>query len=254
MFKWMSDLISGLKKSRSNGYSYRSGWDLGDRESQYGSLVAYTDVSGQVEAVGGWNSDSSTNQGVTAKLTKAIDERIEKKPVEVFQEIMGETPKMDVTNIDAQIKLVKRRQEMFKELGTPSYDEDEALIFLKARKAGIKQKTNFHWAPTTLSLCNDLVKKYKLAFVDFNSYAKNIPMEAIDELEAFLKEYAKVSDSKPVLKLIIDDAPAAPDKPSRERKKDPILLASSPFGKYFYILGAWDKEVEIVDGLIYHGK
>ena len=85
-------------------------------------------------------------------------------------------------------------------------------------------------------------------------------MEAIDELEKFMKEYEKVSPgTKPVLKLIIDDIPEkAPDGKvkgdSIERKKDPILLASSPFGRFFYILGAWDKEVEIVDDLIYHGK
>jgi len=87
--------------------------------------------------------------------------------------------------------------------------------------------------------------------VDFSSYSKNIPMEAIDELEKFLKEYTKVTDEKdkPILRLIIDDVPE-----SKERKKDPILLASSPFGRYYYILGAWDKHVEIVDDLIYHGK
>jgi len=63
-----------------------------------------------------------------------------------------------------------------------------------------------------------------------------------------------------LVRLIIDESPDRDEKGevksevSRERKKDPILLASSPFGKWFYILGAWDKEVEIVDDLVYHNK
>ena len=234
--KWISSLISKLKKDRGGLYLYRSGWDLNSRETQYGSLD-YAVVS------------SYETNDISSVQAKKMDERIEKKPVEVFKEIIAETPKMDVSNISAQIKLVERRQKMLRELGTNSSDEDQALEFLRARKTGIKVKTNFHWAPTNLEMIESLVKKYKLAMVDFGMYSKTIPMEAIDELEKFLKEYAKVSNEKPVLKLIIDDVPA-----SKERKKDPILLASSPFGRYFYILGAWDKEVEIVDDLIYHGK
>jgi hypothetical protein len=72
-------------------------------------------------------------------------------------------------------------------------------------------------------------------------------MEAIDELEKFINSYNKVSNITPVLTLIIDEG-------GKEDKKDPILLAGSPFGKWYYLLGAWDKEVEFVDDLIYHGK
>ena len=189
-----------------------------------------------------------------------MDMRLEKKPVEVWQELNGEEPKMNLANLDGQIKMVKRRQKVLRELGSNSSDEDEALEFLSARKKGLKAKTDFGWAITTLGQVSELVQKYKLAYVNFESYAKTIPMEAIDELEKFMKEYEKVSPgTKPVLKLIIDDIPEkTPDGKvkgdSIERKKDPILLASSPFGLFFYILGAWDKEVEIVDDLVYHGK
>ena len=82
-----------------------------------------------------------------------------------------------------------------------------------------------------------------------------MPNEALDELEAYLDLYELYREDKPVFKLIIDDAPdPVHDGRSQERKKDPILLASSPFGKWWHILGAWDKEVEYVDAIIYHGK
>ena len=227
-------------------YYFRSGWDLNSRESHVAGI-----------AIG---STSQFNSSPSSADDKQMDMRLEKKPVEVWQELNGEEPKMNLANLDGQIKMVKRRQKVLRELGSNSSDEDEALEFLSARKRGLKAKTDFGWAITTLGQVSELVQKYKLAYVNFESYAKTIPMEAIDELEKFMKEYEKVSPgTKPVLKLIIDDIPEkAPDGKvkgdSIERKKDPILLASSPFGRFFYILGAWDKEVEIVDDLIYHGK
>lgn len=258
MFKWAKDLLNRLRigdgLETPPRYSYRSGWDLESREAEYVGL-------------GSWSSHGSSGMTVTytgteatsggASKAKKEDLRVNKKPVEVFKEIIAEIPEMNIDNIDAHIKLVERRQKLFKELGSNSSDEDEALIFLKSRKAGIKNKTNFRWSVTNLQKISDLLKKYHLAMVPFEQFNKTVPMEAVDELEAYLKEYQKVSDSKPVLKLIIDDFPVdSPEgkKQSQERKKDPILLASSPFGRYFYILGAWDKEVEIVDDLIYHGK
>jgi hypothetical protein len=72
-------------------------------------------------------------------------------------------------------------------------------------------------------------------------------MEGIEELEKYAKTYAKVRDDEPCVGLIIDDG-------GKEQKKDPILIAGSPFGNWFYILGAWDKEVEYIDDLVYHGK
>ena len=255
MLEWAKTFISGLKKKKSQDappqYLYRSGWDLDSREHQYGNsvneLVTFTNSSGRLTAIG---SDSTGN----APDRQKMDERIAKKPVDVYREIIPESPAMNLVNLDGQIKLVERRMKMFTELGTNSSDEYEALGFLRARKAGLKIKTNFHWAVTTLPMIEQLIKKYKLSMVDFGSYAKNVPMEAVDELENFLAEYTKVRDDKPVLRLIIDDAPAPGQKSSLERKKDPILLASSPFGRFYYILGAWDKEVQVVDDLVYHGK
>jgi len=72
-------------------------------------------------------------------------------------------------------------------------------------------------------------------------------MEAIDEIENFEKAFAKVSDKDLELSLIIDSD-------GKEKKKDPILLAHSPFGRWWYVLGVWDREVLYVDDIIYNGK
>lgn len=189
---------------------------------------------------------------------KKDDNRIAKKPVEVFREIIlepTECPQIDFEDLRGKITLVERRRFILREeVGmheTP--DEDEALIFLYARQKlqKLKGKHMFAWPVTTKTKVEKLCKTYKLDLVGFKAYYKTVPMEAIDELEKFCAEYEKFTDTEPDLKLIIDDASAPNEHQSYERKKDPILLASSPFGRWYHILGAWDREVEVVDELLY---
>ena len=58
--------------------------------------------------------------------------------------------------------------------------------------------------------------------------------------------YKKVAEGSPTFSII------AP--PSYFVSRDPILLAKSPFGQYYYILCAWDKEVEYVSDLLSEEK
>lgn len=203
------------------------------------------------------NSSNSTDTGDVSlipasegsiKRINNKDERLNRKPAEIFQEIISEVPKMNLINLDKQIKLVKRRKDFFEyEFNFNSIDEKLALSYLRARKKYLKYAQLFRWSITTQEKINKLCKKYKVRMVSFEGYYKNIPMEAIDELEHYIRAHKKVTRAKPLFHLIIDDG-------GKEDKKDPILLVSSPFGCWFYILGAWDKEVEIVDDLVYKGK
>jgi hypothetical protein len=195
------------------------------------------------------------SSGQNGMVGNAPRKRLAVKPVKLFRELMCDEPKFKLGDIDAQIKFVERRRNLLREeLGVGTGDEEEALIYLRARKKLLKKEHNFKWAVTKNSLIKSLCEKYAVSLVSFEAYSKTIPMEAVRELELYLKEHKKYTDAKPVLKLIIDDAPPPGKQQSAERKKDPILLASSPFGAWWFILGAWDKEVAIVDDLVYHGK
>jgi len=246
----MFDFLKGLKKKKPLPL-YRTGWGSGTG----GSFVSF-DTSQYVNITSSLSSDSGQITGVAKE--KNEDTRISKKPVEVYKEILSEEPFIDVSDIDAKIKMVENRIKVLRDdLGINVSDEPEALEFLKARKklAKVGKKHGFGWATTTIALVNDLCKKYKLAYVDVQSYYKTMPLEAIEELEKYLKEYKKYTDIPPVIKLVIDDEPPKNvEGKDNERKKDPILLASSPFGKWFFVLGAWDKTVAVVDELIYEGK
>ena len=127
-------------------------------------------------------------------------------------------------------------------------DERDALGYLEARKKYLKLRGTFNWEVTNDEKIIKLCKDYKVRQVNLQGYYKTMPQEALDEMEAFIQVYDKVrTDIEPVFSLIVDDG-------GKETRKDPILLARSPFGKWWYVLGAWDKEIEIVDDLVYKGK
>lgn len=248
----IKDLIKKLRKGSKQ--LYRSGWQVWTGEERD---VAISEPESNPTPMG-WQ-EAYTTADATSTITggsfkvahseeKRKDERIEKKPVEVVKEIVSEEPKMCLENIDKQIRIVARRIQILKdECKITPRDEIEALSYLKARKKYDKVKKLFRWQIATKEGIDALCKKYKVRMVNFSGYYKNVPTEALDELEKYISAYKKVSDAEPSFQLIIDDG-------GKETRKDPILLATSPFGRWFYICGAWDKEIEIVDDLIYKRK
>lgn len=189
-----------------------------------------------------WNWEESGS-------SKKEDKRIVKKPVEIFEQIISEEPKINLENLDGQIKLVKERMKVLEQhtRGVDLKHEKIAIDYLKSRKKYEKYKDLFKWSITNKDMIDKLCKKYKVKKVSFNNFYRNIPKEGVDEIKKFGEAFQNVSNNDPLFELIIDEG-------GKETKKDPILLATSPFGNWYYILGAWDKEVEIVDDLIYKGK
>lgn len=191
---------------------------------------------------------TSNNDVAYAKSPDNVDTREAKKPVEVVSDILMEQPVMDLEDLDTKIKVVRRRIKVLAEQSIQTGDDQRALDFLLARKQYKKYGHLFGWKVTNQDKINELLSKYKLMQVSLSGYARNIPNEALDEIEKFASAFEKVVDEgQPHMELICDFG-------GPEQKKDPILLAKSPFGNWWYVLGAWDKEVEYVDDLVYHGK
>lgn len=173
------------------------------------------------------------------------------KPVEVWEMLKTEKPNIDCVDLNQKIKSVKERIQVIEQhMRDIPNDEYEVLGYLQARKRYKKNEGFFQWPITTNELINTLCKQYTLKIARFEEWYTLIPEEGIQELGKFRAACQKIRDEKPVIRLIVPDK--AEEK--KERKRDPILLASSPFGRWDYILGAWDKEVAIVDDFIYNGK
>ena len=195
------------------------------------------------------NSPTQNVSWGTANKSESIDKRIEAKPKDVVNEVLCNTDevKVDFTNLKEKIKAVeKRRDFMKKDLQVSTSDEDQALGYLQARLILSKHKdakTLFPWNITTQEKINELCKKYKVISASLTSYKRCVPQEALDVMEKYLKAYHLVSKGEPLIQLIVDVG-------GQEQKKDPIVYATSPFGNYYYVLGAWDKEIEILDELM----
>jgi acetolactate synthase small subunit len=248
MFNPIKALINKFRKNSFN--SYQSGWQDQGANFQVDSTAQVLSYSTYLNTPIGTNTSMPFNaigQNDGQKTEWKADEREIKKPVEIVGEIVSEKPVMVLENIEEQIKIVSRRLKVMKRVKGQTYDEEIALGFLNARRYYRKYEHLFRWSITTNEMIAALCKKYKVRMVDFGSYSKNVPNEALDELEKFAVAWDKVRKDTPVLKLIVDEG-------GKETKKDPILLMSSPFGRWWYIGGAWDKEVLIVDDLVYNGK
>lgn len=222
-------------------------------------------VLNQSRIVGGINTPSDFRFATNANVSviqgeEAKDNRIEKKPVEVVKEILTERPTFAMADLKGQIATIKKRINVLQEQGVAKStleNEYHALEFLEARQKYSKFYELFKWPTTNQEKVLKLLKTYKLHAVDMNqdgSGVQNIPHEAIDEIEKYVKAFAKVNKKKrPQFRLIVDE-PTYKEMMAKVKKKDPILLALSPFGNWYYILGAWDEEVKYVDDLIFKGK
>ena len=185
-------------------------------------------------------------------------ERIAVKPIEVFDQIKKEDIIIDFSNLDEKIKVVQERLEVLSEHLSEEHLKDEyrALFYLKNRKRYAEGKFNFEWAMTNQDAMDDLCKRYKLKIVALKQYYTLVPKEGVAEIKRYTQEYKKITNDLPIFELIIkdDNTQSDEDKQQRKKNRDPILVANSPFGNFFFILGAWDDEVEVVDEIIYYGK
>ncbi|MDI6808434.1 MAG: hypothetical protein QME66_05565 [Candidatus Eisenbacteria bacterium] len=191
--------------------------------------------------------------GTVIGRTQKVDTRESKKPIEVWELLKDQTePIVDTSNLVQKIKTIKKRIKILED-HVSIFDlnaEYTVLGFLEARKKYDTYKHLFSYPTTHEQAIRNLCATYRLKIVPVTQYSGTMPEEAIDELLTFKHSCLKIRKDKPVVRLIVQDF----DPKTELKKRDPILLVSSPFGNWDYVLGAWDKEVLIVDELIYMGK
>lgn len=88
------------------------------------------------------------------------------------------------------------------------------------------------------------VKKY-LKCQKADSFYPDFPKEALEAMKEYREFCIKLCEKLPVFYVIADSK----DFEQRNKRRDPILLAQSPFGHFWQILGAWDKEMVFLGDL-----
>ena len=219
---------------RSKKFVSGNTWTMATTSSNIATVASWSD--------GGVNSEPSH-----------VDKRIDSNPVDVVNELVQhQVPLLDLKDIDEKIKSINNRIKMLKKQNLSTADEDLALKYITARKIFRKNpKVLDSWPIVTEANINDLLKKYKLrrARLGNGMYESLCPNDALKAMEDYTKVWNDLwpSIEKPEIILIINESVYN----EIQRKKDPILLAKSPLGNWWHLLGAWDKEVEYVSDILY---
>ncbi len=171
--------------------------------------------------------------------------KIAVKPKDVLEELETIPTPWTLSNLQDKIEVLKYKRELI----TQSYSkrEVEGLIErLENRKKWGKFKNFFQeFQNTTDEKIDDLLGKYDLVMKTSDLFVPEFPDDAIEVMKKYTDNMRKLCKKKPVFYVI-----AEPDKFKKAyERRDPILLVQSPFGFYWQILGAWDKEMILLSEL-----
>lgn len=171
--------------------------------------------------------------------------KIAVKPIDVVNELETIPTPWTLSNLQDKIEILEYKRDLI----TQKYSrrEVEGMIErLENRKQWNKFKKFFEgYQNTTDEKIDDLLEKYDLVMQTSDLFVPEFPDVAIQTMKNYTENMMKLCKKKPVFYVI-----AEPDKFRKAyEKRDPILLVQSPFGFYWQILGAWDKEMMLLSEL-----
>jgi hypothetical protein len=158
---------------------------------------------------------------------------------------------MEPKYVDQQISDFKDKLNL---LGREEYDmrrgvEEVSSIVarMENRKKYATVKETFDQYPyTTTTRIADVVKANgHLKIGQVAQFVADMPKEAVEAMKTYNKGTQKLCGKDAVFYIIADKK----DFQKSEKRRDPILLAQSPFGHFWQILGAWDEEMLLLESL-----
>lgn len=225
---------SGISTPALSGLDETFLFDFKNYQSQYtgATLNSFITVGGEVR------SDSDADYPTSNK-------KIAVKPKDVLEELETIPTPWTLSNLEDKIEVLKYKAQLI----TQSYSkrEVEGLIErLENRKKWHKFKNFFNeFQNTTDEKIDILLDKYDLVMKTSDLFVPEFPDDAIEVMKKYTDNMEKLCKKKPVFYVI-----AEPDKFKKAyERRDPILLVQSPFGFYWQILGAWDKEMILLSEL-----
>lgn len=191
--------------------------------------------------IGGSALDGSTGGFQSNEKPK----KIVIKPIDVLDQLETIPTPWNLTNLDEKIEVLEYKRDLI----TQKYSKREVIGMierLQNRKKWDKFSKFFNgFQNTTDEKIDVLLEKYDLVMKTSDLFVPEFPDEAINIMKSYTDQMKKLCDKKPVFYVI-----AEPDKFKKAyEKRDPILLVQSPFGFYWQILGAWDKEMMLLSEL-----
>jgi len=173
--------------------------------------------------------------------------KLQMKPYEVFGELERIPTPLTLENLEEKIVMFKMKQKMIK---SNHYCSKEIIDFQLRLENRRKYKDEFkdffgQFDCTTSEKINKLVSKYELVLSTSDLFIATFPDEAIKIMNEYEEKTIALCGKKPIFYVIGEKK----DFKKKFDRNDPILLAQSPFGIYWNILGAWDKEILLLEEL-----
>jgi hypothetical protein len=183
--------------------------------------------------------------GSTEEDTSKTPKKIAIKPIQVLEELEKIPTPWNLMGLDDKIEVLKHKEKLIVQIYAKR--EVTALIErLENRKKYNEFKEFFEqFQNTTDEAIEKLLEKYDLVMRSSDLFVPEFPDDAIKVMKDYTEKLDELCGKKPVFYVI-----AEPDKFRKAyEKRDPILLVQSPFGFYWQILGAWDKEMLLLHEL-----
>ncbi len=179
--------------------------------------------------------------------------KITPKGVYELKTLHDETFKVntDAAYIDGQLETFKEKLGMIK---SSEYDMNYGTTEIASiisrfenRKKYADFKEFYEEFPYTTSVkIQDLTKTHDhLKLGQVEQFLADMPKEAVDVMKKYTDQTKKLCGKKPIFYIIADKK----DFEKAQTRRDPILLAQSPFGHFWQILGAWDEEMLLIEEL-----
>lgn len=176
---------------------------------------------------------------------KKKDERIAANPLSVMQELETVPTPFTVENLDEKIETLKDKTKLLNQ--RYAKEQIEGLCKRLQNRKKYRDEVEFYsgFPNTTDEKIDNLLEKYKLEIAISDLFIPTFPKEAIEIMKKYTEVTLKITGEAPVYYVIAEHK----DFMKKYEKLDPILLAQSPFGFYWQILGAWDKEMLLLSEL-----
>lgn len=157
----------------------------------------------------------------------------------------------DEKYVDEHIASFKDKLEV---IGSQNYDMrngvneiSSILQRMENRKKYPAHKEFFEQFPLTKTTkIAEVIKNHDNLKIDkIGQFIAEMPKDAIQIMKDYDAECKKLCGKKAVFYIIADEK----DFKKTNMRKDPILLAQSPFGHFWNVLGAWDAEMQFLEEL-----
>lgn len=157
----------------------------------------------------------------------------------------------DPKYVESQLEDFKERLALIKSHGLDMRngvrETESILIRMENRKKYADHKKFFEQFPyTKTSKIDEILKIHThLKLGNVEQFVPSLPKEAIQVMKDYKAETQKLCSKDPVFYIIASKE----DFRQTNKRKDPILLAQSPFAHVWQILGAWDEEMILLEDL-----